>query len=86
MKNQKGIIGSIVGVIGGGLTDWQGIWAIWLLLEGSPDTWDYFKENPELKNGSSYRKVIAGALRKVALAEEGAGKALEEAGGKFKTF
>ena len=50
------------------------------------DTWNYVKEKPEIGKVSNYRKVISGALRKVALAEERAGKALAEAGEKFKTF
>jgi len=50
------------------------------------DTWNYVKEKPEIGKVSNYRKVISGALRKVALAEGRAGKALAEAGEKFKTF
>jgi len=47
------------------------------------DTWNYVKENPDLVEGSRYRKVISDALKKVALAEEKAGKELGKAGKKF---
>ena len=48
------------------------------------EVWDYTRENPGQLVETTYRKVISGALKKIAGFEEKAGKALERAGEELK--